>query len=183
MIILNLLPAEKKHSFAVERTQRLQRKLVVVFLTSLVLSVIILFTTKWYIDFEIKSIDAQIAATQQVLRSQGDDSNTQIKIMNEQLSQLQVVQKEHVVWPTVLNQLTDTMVPGVTLNSVSFDATIQSFTINGTALTRQNLVSYKEKLSSLPFISNIESPLSDLIQRENINFQFKGKFVISSNAQ
>jgi hypothetical protein len=183
MIILNLLPAEKKRGIAAERSQRLQRKLVVIFLSCLILSVAILFTAHWYIGYEIKSVDDQIVTAQQVLRSRGDDSNTQIEAMNAQLTQLQLIQKDHILWPSIVGQLTDSLVPGITLNSVAFDAIAQSVTLSGTALTRQNLVAYKEKLGSLPFISNIESPLSDLIQRENINFEFKGKFTISSEVK
>ena len=183
MIILNLLPAEKKRSIAAERSQRLQRKLVVIFLSCLILSVAILFATHWYIDYEVKSIDDQIVTAQQVLRSRGDDSNTQIEAMNAQLAQMQGVQKDHILWPSIISQLTDTLVPGITLDSIAFDASAQTVTLSGIALTRQNLVAYKEKLGSLPFISNIESPLSDLIQRENINFQFKGKFTLSPDVK
>ncbi|MFA6197884.1 MAG: hypothetical protein WC734_01865 [Patescibacteria group bacterium] len=183
MIILNLLPFEKKHSIAIEHTRRLQKKLVAIFMTSLVLCLAILLATNWYIGYELKSTEEQISSVRQMLSSHGGDSNAQIEAMNEQIAQLQGIQKEHIIWPSIIGQLSNTTVSGITLNTISFDAALQTVTLTGTALTRQNLVAYKEKLAAISFVSNIESPLSDLIQRENINFEFKGKFTYSPTAQ
>jgi hypothetical protein len=181
MIILNLLPTEKKHSIAVEQSHRILRSLSAVFLSSLILGVATMFAANWYIGYEIKSTDAQIASTKQVLSSRGGDSNTQIETLNEQIKQLLLIQKKHIIWPMVLSQLTDASVTGITLKSVNFDATTSTFALTGIALTRQDLVNYKAKIDALQVLSNIDSPLSDIIQRENINFQLKGKFTYSTD--
>jgi hypothetical protein len=63
--------------------------------------------------------------------------------------------------------------PGIQISGFSFASqkgAQPSLQITGVASTRETLRSYDQALSALPFVSNVNLPISDYAQANNINF-------------
>ena len=63
----------------------------------------------------------------------------------------------------------------IKINSLKIDRPAQTLTIAGTALTRSALLNYQEKLNGASWITQVETPASQLFQKDNINFEFRAK--------
>ncbi len=63
----------------------------------------------------------------------------------------------------------------ITLNNLSINRNDSTLTISGLALTRQALLNYQEKLKEITWLENVASPISRLLQKENVPFEFKIK--------
>ena len=55
------------------------------------------------------------------------------------------------------------------------DYRVQTLVITGTALTRSALLRYQDTLNGISWITQVETPASQLFQKENINFEFRAK--------
>lgn len=71
-----------------------------------------------------------------------------------------------------LLELINTVPAGVKLNSLSFDRTNNKLILSGVAKERENLLSYQEKIKELLWIEKLESPSSQLFQKENVDFEW-----------
>lgn len=67
----------------------------------------------------------------------------------------------------------DTVPADIKLSAVSFDRDAQTLTIDGVARTRDALLQYENVLSSIPWISNVSTPVSQLFQKDNVGFEFQ----------
>ena len=73
----------------------------------------------------------------------------------------------------VANSLPDT----IHLNSVSINRQDNQFKISGTASTRNELLTYQEQLGQIKWLKNSSMPTAQLLQKENINFEYQTTLV------
>lgn len=74
-----------------------------------------------------------------------------------------------------LKDISATLPNDVKISSLQIDIQTQSIIINGTALSREALLHYQEILNGITWITDVETPVSQLFQKENVNFEFKAK--------
>ena len=55
------------------------------------------------------------------------------------------------------------------------DRRTQTLVLSGTALTRSALLHYQDVLNGISWITQVETPASQLFQKDNINFEFRAK--------
>jgi len=70
-------------------------------------------------------------------------------------------------------ELAEAVPADVRLSSLDIDRQSGATVLNGTARTRDALLNYQDILNGVSWMAGIESPISQLFQRENINFEFK----------
>lgn len=63
----------------------------------------------------------------------------------------------------------------IKLNSLNFSRETGTFQISGIAKTRDGLLSFQKILQGLDWLDNVQSPTSQLFQKQNINFDIKAK--------
>jgi len=61
----------------------------------------------------------------------------------------------------------------IKLNIIDIDRSTNKFYISGTAKTRSDLLAYHEFLKSIPWLKPANMPTSQLLQKENINFDYQ----------
>jgi len=74
-----------------------------------------------------------------------------------------------------LYDIIDSLPPNIKLSAVIIDRENQTAEIDGLAATRDAFLMYQDILTSIPWITDVSSPVSQLFQKENIGFEFHMK--------
>jgi hypothetical protein len=76
-------------------------------------------------------------------------------------------------WSEVLEELILFCGEGINLEKISVDEkNLKEIRVSGNALEREGIINLKEKLEKSTFYSKVEFPVSNLISKENISFEF-----------
>jgi hypothetical protein len=80
-----------------------------------------------------------------------------------------------------LNDLITALPSDIKLNSVVFDRTQNNFFISGTAKTRAALLNYETVIKQYVWLQNITSPIAQLLEKENINFEMRAELTLTTS--
>lgn len=94
---------------------------------------------------------------------------------NEKIKQMEAIQKDYVKWSRVLLNFIKSVPENNTLSRVNFDKTNQKIFINGLAEKRDDFLKLEETMKKIEYISEISSPISNLLKRDNISFSIEAK--------
>ncbi len=95
--------------------------------------------------------------------------------LNKQLMLANNIQLEYIKWTNIIKSFSSTITKDIILTGLQFDSTDQELSIKGVAQNRDILVSFQNNLEELSYFSDINVPISSLMQRENINFEITGQ--------
>lgn len=101
--------------------------------------------------------------------------NQQVTQINEELAKIYYVRQTTSDWSGRLVSFFNLNPVGVTLTGVDWSPQSRSFTIRGKAKSRDEFLRYKSELDKLPYLSNIQTPISTLIAKENIDFSLSAE--------
>lgn len=180
MFTLNLLsPAEKQKVKSI-RNFYLIRRITFPFISLILISTTILFFGQLLLNNYQKNIDEQIDKELSfILVGQTSSSEETIKNFNNQLSRISNIQSNYIKWTDFLIEFTSTIPPGISLNSIDFktlndNESNKTFQLTGVSSDRSALINFENNLEKSEYFSQITTPISALIQKENINFQTSG---------
>lgn len=167
-IKLNLIPPSRKEEIAKSKNLRTVLR-VEFFLTIIgIVFFIMLFSFEYILDFNFQSASEQrngkIEQYEKIKRY--DDRFSQI---NREVLDIQNIRKSQLYWSKLFVNLNETIFPGIEIKS--FLNENYAINISGVSDTRSNLILFKEKLEKSDCFLNINLPLSDLIEKNNIAFQ------------
>lgn len=108
--------------------------------------------------------------------------NADIRKLNEQLQYLYAIQEKAVPTGPVVAHLFTTAPEGITFSSITIDTRNKLVTIRGRAATRDILVSFRTSLEDSPWLEAVRSPLSNIVVKNNIPFEFAAALVTMSQA-
>lgn len=166
---LNLLPPDKQNS--------LQRTIVAQFVKNIfelaffvICIVAIAFLGgQWVLQQYFHDITINTIA----VSSGRTDTTVRINKVNSLLRNAQDIQKNYTLWTPILADISNVLPDDVIVTKMSLDATGNMFTIAGSAKTRDDLLALEVALEALPFVGDLEIPLSQLTKKENIAFSFE----------
>ena len=173
-ISINLLPKNKKDD--IERTKRFKSILGWEFIILLILA--LFFAFLFGINYLIK-VNMQISTNADSNDLSGDQYTVIKKYeskfldINNQLAAIAKVDKDQLYWSELflrLNRATPDHIEITTLSTKDY-----AVFLVGKAATREDLLAYKEKLVGEGCFSNVILPLSNLVSKENIDFQLDFK--------
>lgn len=173
-VTLNLLPEEKKEEIA-----RARRFKAAIFWEAAILAVAIvcllfLVSLNYILSFEVRSL--------QELENQdsGKEQYQAVKKYEEAFSdvtaktgELALVSKDQLYWSKLFEELSSIIPDGIKVSSIS----TKNFALilTGSADTRDNLISFKDKLAGDKCFTDVDLPLSNLVSRDNADFQMNLK--------
>lgn len=97
--------------------------------------------------------------------------NQEVVNINEQLTHINKAASNYSILTPYLHELINTLPGNIQLKNVILDAKMSTASaISGIATDRNALLNYKEILGRIDWITHFELPTSQLIQKENINF-------------
>ncbi len=101
--------------------------------------------------------------------------NQEIKQVNGEIRNFNQVAKYYTPLSPKLAEIIEALPKDIKIGSFEIDRALNKMTLSGTALTRDALLNYQKILKQITWLENIETPTSQLFQKENINFEVKAK--------
>lgn len=98
------------------------------------------------------------------------EKNKKIKEINNLIAQTDAIQQTYITWPAIVINLANSIPDGILIENLFLNSNNHTFTINGKAETRENLLQMQINLNNLDFVENVNIPLSQLTEKINIAF-------------
>lgn len=169
---MNLLPLERRKLLARQFVMDSVSK----FLQSVVVSLSILAVVgiALIIGLEslgrIRSVPENVQLTQKIEEYQS--LRTDVVRLNRLLTEMEEIHDDKIFWAETVRSVTEALPLGMQISSIIGVVDSRTFTMQGTAPSRNSLVAAEERLSELPWVSGVQSPPSNLLNRINPNFSF-----------
>lgn len=167
MIALNLLSPAQKEALRARVIYAMIERLMIAFVSSMLLSSILLL----YIKIELTKNLGEVQ-TRQILSSEYVTVNSEIRALNLQIGRVETLQKMAISPAAVLQDVASRTPRGVRVTGMDFDVKSSSMRLSGTAADRDALLAYEEAMRAAPYVKSLQSPISNLFQKTDINFQF-----------
>ena len=97
------------------------------------------------------------------------DYDTKFSQINRKLRDIINIKSDQLYWSRLFLKLNDAIFPGIEIKAIN--TSDYSISLVGISDTRDNLILFKEKLSSEKCFLNINLPLEDLVEKNNISFK------------
>lgn len=108
---------------------------------------------------------------------------SQIEEINTAIDEVDLIQKKYVAWSQVLYEITQLVPPGNYVSELAVNSVEQSFSLSGFSNTREDLLSLEDNLKNAELISELKSPVSNLLKPNDIQFIFSGKIFLREEAE
>ncbi len=173
MLELNLLPPQEKKEAELANLTRLVTSLSIWFLAFLIIFTLLLASTFFYLSILLRAQNRLIEIRQSDPKAQRlVEIEKKIKQANSRLSQIHLKQKDLILWVPLLEEMAE-LTPGrIYLTSFSYQLAENQIYLSGWANTRDNLLTFQDSLEESPFFVEVEAPLSNLLKKSDIDFNF-----------
>jgi hypothetical protein len=171
MHYLNLAPDFQK--------QKIQKEFVFVFAHNIIGIILVVFCISSILlvlaRFSLIGYFTRLKSETSLVNVERQSLNINVSNLNKKIETASKVQKNFIKWTHLLNDSTNLAPEGAILNFMHISSESKTIRITGIAQNRESLIGFKEALEESNFLSSIEAPLSNLLEKENINFRFSGK--------
>lgn len=165
-----------------QKPEQLRRMIRIQFLKSmleLVLFVVcviaLTFVGGWkLLDGHGKKISVLVST----VSKQHAETNQRVNAVNAFLKQADSVQSSYMLFTPFLQSLTEQIPSGIRLTELTVRPGEKGVVMRGIADTRETLLALQQALVGLPFLHNVEIPLSDLVQKEQVTFSLSAALVV-----
>jgi Tfp pilus assembly protein PilN len=176
MITLNLLSPDKKKELENKINFILIQKSLLFIVIFLAITSLLFYGTKIYQDNKLNNLKKEFEQIKLTLPSgEKVTLSKDIQDINNELSYLNNIQMNYLKCSDLLIDFNALVPTGIALNSLSVNQKTLEVLINGKAVLRENLVAFQNNLENSSFLKDIESPISNILKREDIDFSFKAK--------
>jgi Tfp pilus assembly protein PilN len=169
MITLNLLSTEQKSQLRVKRVYLLCKELIMVVLLFTAISATLLLISRYVLEQQL----AELMERNMLTIHTSSITDTKIARLNKRLAIITKMQKEFYPWSVVGDELiaiTPSNISYTTLRIFPKDSAIE---LQGIAHDRQALLTLKQSLEQSELFTQVELPLTALIERQNNTFTIK----------
>lgn len=126
------------------------------------------------------SLSIMIKTQKEAIEIKGNDFRIQelleieekIEKANQIIGQINIKQNEMVLWTLILEEISEIMPDGARLNNFSYRKSDNTISLIGWAESREDVLLFGESLEESRFFEQVNSPLSNLLKRKNIDFNF-----------
>lgn len=98
------------------------------------------------------------------------EKNIRIQKINTMIKKSGALQEIHNLWSQKIVEVTNSTPNGVIFKNLILNKNNKEINISGIAKNRSDLIELRDNMSNLRFINNVKIPLSQLTEKEDINF-------------
>jgi Tfp pilus assembly protein PilN len=171
MITLNLVEPSLKKSAVTEKLLSLIKG--VVFFLAIISTLIglVIFIAHQLLAKNYAELKQQAAA----VSVQNQSFNQNVAIVNNKLRAVDSLQKDFIRWSEILSALNATVPSGVEFSNLSLNKKDSYLEISGFASRRDDFLSFQQNLEQSGLVTNLNSPLTNLLNQKNITFAVSAK--------
>lgn len=165
-IRLNLLSSEKQKHLKKTLHYQFIKSIFEITLIFACIGGMVLMGSQIILQDYFNELTSQITAT----KNQYSQTNLEIRDINKTIKEVKKIQEGYINWASLINEITKILPDEVILNALNIEATNKKIDMSGKAATRENLLELQKRAEKSEFVSSIEIPLSQLVEKENIDF-------------
>ena len=117
-----------------------------------------------------KTVEQSVLITRS---SEGYGSKT--RNLRVQVNHIANIQSDFVEFSHIIEEIMKTVDNNIIFSTLSLDRDGESILFNGNARTRDSLLKFKESLEKSQYFDNVDLPLANILQKENIAFNIQVK--------
>ncbi|MDA3840173.1 MAG: hypothetical protein PF572_03710 [Patescibacteria group bacterium] len=175
MIKLNIIPDKIKKEIKVNFIYNIIKKSLYILIIVFSVAGIILLASEYIL---LSSLAKEINGSTLDFKSSVDTSQNKVSEINNEIILLENIQADHVRWSVLFNYISTNSPDGISFRQINIDKKVPSISFNGLAVSRDQLLSFKIFLEDSSIFENIDFPIQNLLQKENINFEINAKLNI-----
>ena len=165
---LNLLPEKNQHDLRLLARLTLVKNIFGYSLLILLALLVFLSLVHYILIEQFSNLTASVG---QVLSRSYAHYNREVKTINQKINSVNAAGgKSGMLTPRLILLLNATP-PDIQLKNLSFGLNTTEISLPGAAKTRDGLLAYEEILKKIPWVTAVELPKSQLLQKEKIDFQ------------
>jgi len=149
-------------------------KIGAIILAATVLSSVILISAKMIVKKYFDDVTAHTA----LVTAKTQSYNDRVKKINAALSETNKLQDAFNQWSFLVEDLSGITPAGLTLSSVKADGAAGTIAIRGKAGLREDILKFKDNLGRSQYIKDVDFPIRNMLERENIDFDLSGKLIM-----
>lgn len=170
MLSLNLMSPQQRDTI---RT-RVLFSFIERVITSIIAGLLILGVVLFLISTRMTERLTELSG-RQILSSGYITTNRDIKVFNGKLSRIQIIQDEIVPVSVLLTDVVERAPTGIDISLFDLSVSGESLKITGQAAVRDDVLDFESALIDSPYISELEAPISNLLRKTEVPFQFLAK--------
>lgn len=166
MISLNLLPTTKKEELKFRKIYLMAQKILfILLLFTFFLSITILSA-----NLILASAFKDTAFSSSLVNASGKSSRYNLIETNEMVKNIKEIQDNFINYDDLMVKITEIIPKDITLNRLSIDTAANKVSMSGYAKTRSDLIALQNNFKNFEFFDNLESPISNLLEKRDIIF-------------
>ncbi len=176
---LNLLTSQRRQSLRHEALLVIAERYILMLILFFLLAAVILYALSFMLKRELSSQQARTRdVVAETISEQGELPQERIRQLNATLNRIASLQKGYVKWTPILRAVTEAVPDGITLTEMELDQTTHALSLKGTAATRNDLLNLQKSMNTSSVFRNPSTPVSNLLERENITFTMTADVVL-----
>lgn len=181
IVDLNLLPPNRQALLRYESIQQILRHHLVGLGIFLALVIFVLVGSHYLLQQRLRQEEEHVRLIQQqTIQEQGELLDERIREFNKHLERVKTLQSTYTKWSPVLLDLFERLPAGITMQTLDLDKKTKVVKLHGIADRREDLLALQEAFADSPNFKNPSTPVSNLLQRENITFDVSFSLLLPS---
>lgn len=175
-ITLNLLSPAQKELLRYERAYlQIRTAMWLILIFSMIISALLLVARLMLLD----NYTTVLTATT-LVNEKNKSIDREIANLNKNLKEVEAIQADFIKWSNVIINLNKAIPDNVEITYLNLEQKNKTFNLHGKARRRDDLLILKSNLETLPYFEEISSPLTNLLLKENVPFEFSGKIKLEN---
>jgi len=172
MINLNIISQELKKEINTKTIYLSYKNLLAIIFITLVL-----YTSGYLICLLVLQIHFMETVKDTTLITRGSENYTaQVKQLNSAITSVENIQSEYINWSYLLEFLHQLSDQDINISNINVNKEKEVISLNGMAATRDSLLQLKKKLEESNYFTEINLPIKNLLEKENISFDINTSF-------
>ena len=167
MIGLNLLSPTQKEALRARVLYAMLERLMISVVAASLLAATVLLLIKIQLAKNLSQIEGR-----QILTAEYVTVNNEVKALDRQIARVDALQRLAVSPSALMRDLAVRTPSGIAIASINYEIATGEMHLTGIAARREDLLAYETELKKSAFIKKLDSPISNLFQKTEVNFQF-----------
>lgn len=176
MLTLNLVSAEQKKEIKLRHVFGLIKKINLTLIAITITIAIVLLAAKIILQLKFNQIVEQTT----LVTKNNQGYNNQVREINSKLNFVSRIQDDFIPWSSLLKNLANMTPADINFYYLKINAQEQSIKIKGKAKLRNSLLNFKSQMENSPAFKEIDFPIKNILEKENIDFEINAKLNLSN---
>jgi len=169
MLQLNLISEELREDIKLRHIYKMLKRAIFFLMIITIFIAIIFLISKIILQNSFNKIVEQTT----LITKSSQGRNTKIREINTKIDYVDEIQGDYIEWSYLVEDLAKNINNDVTFNSIKINREEKNIDLKGVAKSRDSLLLLRQGLDNSSMFANIDFPISNILEKEDINFEIK----------